>query len=267
MLRRITSSAIRHRFLRALPTSIRHRIIDRYLLAKQREMRAHLAKYGAAWLQALPQSGRLAQAGDSSQRITDYWRTANEGGNHPMAYVRSTALWDIDLIKGALERLLPNRGAVLDFGCNAGRVLHTFAESGWHTVGVEINPQAVATGKKAFPSLERATFYVGDGETTLPQIPPGSIDAIYSTGVLKHVAPDKFAPILTQFARIAPRYIVTMEDEGSFSFQIFPHDYPGTLKQLGYHQIEKRYALDVSDYIEGHGGIGTMFRVHARASM
>jgi SAM-dependent methyltransferase len=262
-IKQLAPPKLRHQLVHSLPRPLRHRVVDHYISRQVNALKGRRLAHGDEWLKTVP-GWTMHGANDGLvERISSYWRTVNEGGNAAAAYAESDVLWDVDWLKAQVDRLLPNKGTVLDFGCNAGRVLRRFVEDGYQGIGVEINPSAVATGKKAFPALERATFLIGDGAVELSRVPTGSVDVAYSCFALIHVAPERIGMIFDEFARIGMKYVILLEDEGSFSPRIFPHDYRGLLGERGYRLIDSVYAIDLKSYV-AIGGLGTMFRIYGR---
>jgi SAM-dependent methyltransferase len=279
MLHRIATPEFRHNILRRLPSSARHGLVDRHITKQSTLLKRIRREFGEKWLESFPGVGKndsgdykafpeIGNAKTTGDLISEFWKNvpAEDWGNAPSRYAQSTRTWDIEWMKRHVDRLLPARGSVLDFGCNAGRVLHCLVEAGYRGFGVEINPKAVELGKKSFPSLERATFFVGDGPESLKKVPTGSIDLIYSCHALRHVAPEKIDAVLAEFSRITPKYILTHEDEASFSYRTYPHDYRDKLQALGWMNVRSEYAIDVENDELNHDLLssGSMLRVYSR---
>lgn len=268
-LKKLAPAELRHKVVRLLPAPIRHRLIDMYISRQMTAFENNTEQLGGKWIEGIPgwvNAHPDIGTGKASDLISDFWkRVANDRGegNRPSGYAASLRHWDVDLLLGHAGRLLPNKGTVLDFGCNAGRVLHRFVEEGYNGIGVEINPEAVELGKKTFPSLEKAKFCVGDGPEPLRSVASHSVDLIYSCAVLRHVAPEKIGTVIAEFSRIAPKYIITFEDEASLSYRTFPHNYRRMLGRHGWREILTQYAIDVRSDINV-GGLGTMLRIYGR---
>jgi SAM-dependent methyltransferase len=88
---------------------------------------------------------------------------------------------ELDAILAKLERLLPTKGKLLDFGCGAGYLVERALRCGWDAHGLE-------AGKWAKPAAEArgvATVHVGslgDGP-----FPAGSFEVVTAKQVLEHV--------------------------------------------------------------------------------
>jgi SAM-dependent methyltransferase len=251
------------------PAAIRHSIVDLYISKRMTAFEKNEKMLGDRWIESIPGWKSVhSEIGTSKMGdlISDFWRgvPANDQGNAPACYAQSPVHWDIDLLKGHVDRLLPAKGTVLDFGCNAGRVLHCFLDDGYHGVGVDINPKAVELGKRTFPSLAKAKFCVGDGPEALAAVAANSVDLIYSCAVLRHVAPEKIDAVIAEFSRIGPKYIITLEDEASLSYRTFPHNYRSKFAHNGWREVLTQYVIDVRSYVGDIGGLGTMLRIYTR---
>jgi SAM-dependent methyltransferase len=237
---------LKNKLLSVSPAFVRHAFIDAHIASRRRRLK-----------NAIPVDPEfLARNQVSSQ--TEYW-SSPDISNAPQTYAHSSIRWDVDWLIARLIELVPT-GSVVDFGCNAGRVLHHMVDAGFKCTGVELNPKAVEVGLKAFPNLSRATFHTGpDALKAVTQA-----DAIYSCAVLRHIPPPVFAQVVQEFGRISPKYILTLEDEGGCDVLNFPHDYPQAFGSIGYQLTRSDYAIDLHPDID-IGGIGTMFRVFKRS--
>src|SRR5688572_22887720 len=118
----------RRRVIQTLPRVVRNRVIEAAAAVRQ--------------LQGTP----------SYDNPGAYWIAPPDKGNIPESYAESDVDWDVNFMLVTVGKLLPSGGTVLEFGCNAGRILHRFARSGhYKTIGVEFNPSAVELGKARFP--------------------------------------------------------------------------------------------------------------------
>jgi len=84
-----------------------------------------------------------------------------------------------------LLRNLPRTARVLDIGTRHGSFLKRIHDAGYRDVhGVDINGEAIAAGKEAYPELaQRLTAYSGN----LDEIAPGTYDAITMFDVIEHI--------------------------------------------------------------------------------
>jgi len=95
---------------------------------------------------------------------------------------------------------------VLEFGCNAGRVLALIKRRlpGARLVGMDLNRAAIEAGRRTFGLDLR----VAD-ETSLDSIPDSSFDVTFTVSVLDHIAmPQQTAAHL---ARITRRFVILYE--------------------------------------------------------
>jgi ubiquinone/menaquinone biosynthesis C-methylase UbiE len=138
-------------------------------------------------------------------------------------------------------------------------------EDGYEGIGVEINMNAIEYGKKTFHSLEKVKFYIGDGPDAQKNISAHSADLIYTSAVLRHIAPEKIDIVIAEFSRIRPKYIITLEDETSLSYRTFPHNYRSKFESNSWREVHKEYAIDFQSYID-IGGLGSMLRVYEKKS-
>ena len=282
-LKKNVSVNTRHKIIQFFPKALRHQIIESYIAKQITTFNNIKQKLGDEWITGMPgwSITALSDNGMSSgEAVSNFWRTIPVEGNNNSAitYAESSILWDIPWLKNNIDRLLHRQGSVLDFGCNAGRVLHVLMEGGYDGVGVEINPLAVKKGKETFPILEKANFFIGEGSEVLPKVKTNSIDVIYSCAVLHHVAPEKIDSILEEFSRIEPKFIATMENEGSLGVRIYPHDYRKKFSNLGWKEVATEYAIDIkanlfksiddpikkNEMNEAHG-LATVLRIYSRA--
>ncbi len=88
---------------------------------------------------------------------------------------------ELDAVLAKLERLVPTKGKLLDFGCGAGYLVERALARGWEAHGLE-------TGKWAKPAAEALgvmTVHVGSLADGL--FPPGHFDVVTAKQVLEHI--------------------------------------------------------------------------------
>lgn len=190
-----------------------------------------------------------------------YWRRPpGEGhGNSPEAYAETTTNWDAEWMLRTVARQFPHTGSVLEFGCNAGRVLRYFARAGYVVTGLEINPSAIALARKTFPELRGATLLAGNGEETLRTLPTASVDASYSSHALRHVGPSIIESVARELTRVTKDLLIVSEDEGTRSSLSYPRNYRKLFEPMGWKQVDKRYAIDLGD--PGYLSLASLVRV------
>jgi SAM-dependent methyltransferase len=200
---------------------------------------------------------------ESERPPLDYWvdPPGSGHGNSPEAYAESTNNWDAEWMLSTALKHVPT-GTVLEFGCNAGRVLHYFAER-YKVIGLELNPKAVELARQTFPNLREARLLVGNGEETLRTLPTGSVDVSYSSHALRHVGPSLILSIAQELTRVTTKLLIISEDEGTWDTLNFPRNYRRLFEQMGWHQTEKHYAVDLGD--KGDLSLTSVVRVFRRS--
>lgn len=216
----------RRALIQRLPRPIRNGIIDGIAFARQ-QRRDH----------------------EAERPPLQYWVSppGTGHGNSPETYAASTNNWDAEWMLKTVARHLPQGGTVLEFGCNAGRVLRYFARAGYSVIGLEINAKAIELARASFPEFQKAKFLVGNGEETLKTLPPGSIDVSYSSHALRHVGPSLIDSIAGELTRVTTKFLIISEDEGTWDTLNFPRNYRKLFEPLGWKQTEKHYVLDIAN--------------------
>jgi ubiquinone/menaquinone biosynthesis C-methylase UbiE len=91
-------------------------------------------------------------------------------------------------------------GPALDFGCGVGRLSRALALHFHEVVGIDIAPSMIAYAKQYNPG-PKFRFLVNN-RPDLAIVPDASIDFIYSSLVLQHIAPDTVKRYLAEFYRV-----------------------------------------------------------------
>jgi SAM-dependent methyltransferase len=87
--------------------------------------------------------------------------------------------FDVKLAR--LERGLPQKGRLLDFGCGAGYFLHRAQQRGWDAHGVELGPWAAeAARRRGVPNLNTARLQD-------MAFPDGHFDVVNASQVFEHL--------------------------------------------------------------------------------
>lgn len=170
--------------------------------------------------------------------LRSYWTSPPDEGNQPDAYlhdvegaVRSRFLVDL------LSRHAGS-GSVLELGCNAGRNLKHLHDAGWTDLAaIEVSATAVETLRRELPELASVPVTVGTLEDELPKVPDRAFDVVFSMAVLEHVHYDSDW-LLAHVARVAARFVVTIENEEEVSDRTFPRHYGRVFEGLGLREVE-----------------------------
>jgi len=104
--------------------------------------------------------------------------------------------------------LMPYPSSILEVGCNIGRNLAVLKQFVHECHGVEPNKKVCEIVQKD-PLLSGITLHQADG-FRLPYADQ-SIDLVFTSGVLIHVAPKDLGRITTEIHRVAKHYIVCIE--------------------------------------------------------
>lgn len=135
-----------------------------------------------------------------------------------------------------IKDIIPQHAKILELGCNVGRNLAFIRDRGYSNLtGVEINHDAIALG------TQKGNFgYVSVIESSIENyFKPMRLgfDLIFTMAVLEHLHPKTFR-LFQDMAR-ATKYIITIEDEESKSFQHTPRNYKKIFEDFGMTQIEE----------------------------
>ena len=133
----------------------------------------------------------------------------------------------------------------MEIGCGAGRNLlyarRTMPDA--RAIGIDINPHAVSVAAEqlgAGASVRQGSVY------DLGQFPDGSIDVLFSMGVLMHIAHDRVAEVVEHMHRIARVAVIHLECHGpSYSFDY--HKYPRNYEEL-YRRVGSGLKVDYTVY-------------------
>ena len=117
--------------------------------------------------------------------------------------------------------------SVLELGCGSGRNLVYIKQKNPECAlyGVEINPEAITAAKSQLGSEFKI---LSNSIYDLDNIESKSIDVVFTSGVLMHIASDKISYIKANLNRIAKKAIIHYELHGpsnEFDFHRYPRDY------------------------------------------
>lgn len=129
--------------------------------------------------------------------------------------------------------------SLLEIGANCGVNLYHLNRLGYHNIaGVEISSLAIEQMRQSFPGLDqRAKIYLGSAEEILPTIPSSSYDVVFTMGAAMHIHPASNF-IFGEMARIARKYICSLEPEVANSNFVFARNYRRVYEHYGCSQLK-----------------------------
>ncbi|HLL23385.1 MAG TPA: pseudaminic acid biosynthesis-associated methylase [Kofleriaceae bacterium] len=111
----------------------------------------------------------------------------------------------VDVWRRVLEGIPP--GSALEVGCNVGWNLTYLSQLGWTDVhGVEPQAYAVSRAFRRAPEL-----HIVQGDAFALPFADASMDLVFTSGVLIHIAPESLSGALSEIYRVSRRYIVAIE--------------------------------------------------------
>jgi SAM-dependent methyltransferase len=125
---------------------------------------------------------------------------------------RSSGERDVALFFRGLEHLLAPDAEVVDIGCGIGRMDEFVAPRVRKLTGFDVSGGMVARARQRLAHLRNVEFRENDG-FTLPGVPGGSVDLVFSHIVFQHV------PRAVMDAYFHAAYFV-LKWRGSFVFQV-----------------------------------------------
>jgi len=171
-----------------------------------------------------------------------YWRDPGNKHHHPRSL--TTGLDKSVMVSFWIRLLVDKNARVLELGCNTGRNLAELHRSGCRNLcGIEINPHAVKLLKEELPhiyDLFQATAIVNEPmEDVLTKLRDKSFDVVFSVASLMFVHPSKQPLVFQQIARIASKYIITIENDTDTKALpgAWAYDYRTGFEKLGWDQL------------------------------
>lgn len=135
-----------------------------------------------------------------------------------------------------VEKYAQKDWTILEIGSGTGRNLSLLIEAGYKNVsGIEINPKAIALGRKYFPNLQGVPILCDDIGNVARDIQP--VDIIFSRGCFMHIPYDWVFPVLAEKAQ---KIIMTSDDEENI-IQLpsrIKRDYVSIFEPLGWELVE-----------------------------
>ncbi|MBI3529698.1 MAG: methyltransferase domain-containing protein [Betaproteobacteria bacterium] len=141
----------------------------------------------------------------------------------------------------------PHPESVLEVGCNIGRNLVALQGFVEELHAVEPNSEAVRTAR-ANPVLKGVNIEEGSGFDLA--FPDSSVDLVFTSGVLIHVAPEDLEKVTSEIVRVARHYVLCIEYFSHQPVQVPYHGREGYLfkRDFGRVYLEKFPDLRVLDY-------------------
>jgi SAM-dependent methyltransferase len=178
----------------------------------------------------------LQAAGGSEAGATErFWQSLDGYHEHLSAerqagFAQKISAWFADDV---LRPLDPQ--SVLEVGCGGGRnlVYAHRALPATRMMGIDINPRAV---QMAIDQLGPGADVRQGSLYQLGQFADDSVDAVFSMGVLMHIAHDRVPEVVAQMQRIARLAVIHLECHGpsyGFDYHKYPRNYEELYRRIG----------------------------------
>ncbi len=180
--------------------------------------------------------------------VERYWATRGSSEasdeNHPHTYHKNLG-WSLLLGEWVESVGVAREAPILELGCNIGRNLAYLARCGYRNLtAVEINGNALEVMKQVHPATARLARLIHSPlEQALPQLNDGTFELVFSMAVLEHVHSDSDS-IFPHIARVARRFVLTVEDEVGEGPRHFRRDYGQVFRSLGLREVRTRAFAD-----------------------
>lgn len=213
--------------------------------------------------QGLIERGRTPPWVWSRDECARFWRASGDGtdGNRPQDYAsKDKAI--VDFLDRFWRPEVSVDDSILEIGCNAGSNLDRLRELGYGNLGgVEINPAALEQLRRSYPELaESASLRLGPAETVLRELPDNAVDVVFTMAVLLHIHPSS-AALFGDLARVARKYVCTIEAETALAAYVFPRNYARVLGRGGASEVKSLRLARSSNPEVGFGYFGYTARL------
>lgn len=170
----------------------------------------------------------------SLSELHAYWRHPWDKGNCPQDYANDKAAPNSKFLVELISSYAKPESAILEIGCNVGRNLHYLATAGFlNLTGIEISEDAVKLGRQIYPELQnQVQVKNASAEEVLPNLPTNAFNMVFTMAVLEHIHPNSEG-IFTHMVRITSHYLITIEDEQTVHWRVFPRNYQKVFESLG----------------------------------
>jgi ubiquinone/menaquinone biosynthesis C-methylase UbiE len=113
----------------------------------------------------------------------------------------ASAEWKAALIAEVLEPNVPEGGTTLEIGPGAGRWSEVLRDRAEKLIVVDVAERALEMTRERLGANGNVQYLRSSG-STLPGVPDGSVDAIWSFDAFVHITPRDVAGYLTEIARV-----------------------------------------------------------------
>lgn len=180
-------------------------------------------------------------------KTTDLW--AGQFGNDYTDRNRVEWQTRLPFWQSAIEFCTP--GAVFEFGCNAGWNLHAIANVAPNMLlhGCDVNQKAVNEARAHGLEVQ----HVG-AQGIVGLYPPGSMDLVFTAGVLIHIAPADLERTMRSLVELSGRYVMAVEyheEEGEVEVEYRGHK--GALWRRNYGKLYEAMGLQLLSQGEAGG--------------
>lgn len=192
--------------------------------------------------------------------VRQYWREP-DADNRPELYLGNGG--DVAKRSRFLVSWVESCGSrdskIFELGCNVGRNLSYLYEEGYRNLhGLEMNKEAVTLFHRHFPEAAAASIVQCNAvEEWIRTVPDQSYDISFTMAVLEHIHTDS-EWVFGQLARVTRTWLLTIEDELSWSWRHFPRNYKKIFEAFEFQEV-KQLRLNVKEHGLGSGFCARLF--------
>ncbi|MFC4403913.1 class I SAM-dependent methyltransferase [Gracilibacillus xinjiangensis] len=170
----------------------------------------------------------------SMEEVHNYWVRKSAPESYLIHQERSEFLLEY------LQKYVHPNAQILELGCNVGRNLQTLYQNNYKKLtGIEISKQAVEKLQTTFPELAKTMNLIHSPiEDWIKNVKTYHYDLVFTMAVLEHIHPDS-EWVFEHIARISREYIITIEDENTTNWRLFPRNYQAIFEKYGFEQLEE----------------------------
>jgi pseudaminic acid biosynthesis-associated methylase len=139
---------------------------------------------------------------------------------------------------------------VLEVGANAGWNLRAIQQCspGTELFGVDVNAKAVEESRQAGFEVQHT-----DARGILGYHDPGSIDLVFTAGVLIHVEPQELASVMSTIIAVSGRYVIAIEYDSEETEEVEYRGHKGKLWKRPYGKLYEALGLKLLSYGDAGG--------------